>query len=313
MAQTRRVEFAIVGGGPAGCSAAVMASSLGLQTILIEQNRIGGRLREIPNMVNLAGFSKSGPAIARAMARQLEEAGCAVMCGTAVSVHDSEDGAVEVELGDGTSITAERLVWAAGLHERSIHDEPDISIAAKVERTPEIFLTGPNHHRINRMARPLVVGGDRPIGTFLRDYPEAASRLTVIYFPREAYKISEIARQLPAERTHACAAVSILGIEKENVDVVVTTPNGERSIQGSALITNLGSRPNISPLGAEVLLDESGYPFGQKRCIVFAGDVAHASHQRVAVALGDGARCALDFFYERSRVYRFSESDGSTR
>src|SRR5262245_3980616 len=40
-------EVLVVGAGPAGVAAAVMAASLGLQTVVVEAGRVGGKLHAI--------------------------------------------------------------------------------------------------------------------------------------------------------------------------------------------------------------------------------------------------------------------------
>jgi hypothetical protein len=75
-------------------------------------------------------------------------------------------------------------------------------------------------------------------------------------------------------------------------------------VRPTLLVTNLGRDPHLG-LFDDVVATPHGYPLrirdGQ---LSFIGDVAHESHQRVVVAFGDGARAALDYFYERTGAYQ---------
>jgi len=55
--QKANIDFLIIGGGPAGISAAIQASRLGLKAVIIEKNRLGGQANAAPWIENYPGFS----------------------------------------------------------------------------------------------------------------------------------------------------------------------------------------------------------------------------------------------------------------
>jgi thioredoxin reductase (NADPH) len=59
-------DVAIIGGGPAGLSAAFYAGRLNLSTLLIERHQFGGKIAEAPLIENYPGFPEgiSGPKLA---------------------------------------------------------------------------------------------------------------------------------------------------------------------------------------------------------------------------------------------------------
>ncbi|MEM3342237.1 MAG: FAD-dependent oxidoreductase [Thermoplasmata archaeon] len=54
------VDFAIIGGGPAGLAAAIYGGRAGLKTILLEKDTLGGLVALTPQVENYPGFSKIG-------------------------------------------------------------------------------------------------------------------------------------------------------------------------------------------------------------------------------------------------------------
>lgn len=65
-------ELAIVGAGPAGVSAALMADSLGLAFVLLERSEPGFSVRSIPDIRNTVGFTR-GADLADALASHTRE------------------------------------------------------------------------------------------------------------------------------------------------------------------------------------------------------------------------------------------------
>jgi len=55
-------DVVIVGGGPAGLTAAIYASRLGLETLVIEVKNLGGRAIGAPLIDNYSGFPEGARA-----------------------------------------------------------------------------------------------------------------------------------------------------------------------------------------------------------------------------------------------------------
>ncbi|MFZ0664729.1 MAG: hypothetical protein WAM97_03175 [Acidimicrobiales bacterium] len=45
--------------------------------------------------------------------------------------------------------------------------------------------------------------------------------------------------------------------------------------------------------------------------VCFVGDVAHSSHQRISIAVGEGAGAVLNYYYSKNHLYGFSAPDAS--
>jgi thioredoxin reductase len=292
-------ELVIVGGGPAGLSAAVMAESLGVSTTIVERERsVGGRVGWISSIANLAGFSGSASDLLRTMQTQAEAIDCQQHDVLKVSSDDS--GLFRLAHSSG-SIVAPTVIWAAGLRPRLLSDL--LSNADEGDQgSNDLLLVGPNFERIGAEQNIVVVGADRPVGTLLRSFPTLAPRITLLCFPGEDYKALEVRKKYGVEAV-ACDHVVAVSDEAVTVELLDRTKTSfdRREL---AVVTNLGSIPNTEPLADLSARDEVGYIEGPlPPGLTLVGDVSSPSHQRIATAIGSGARAALDHFYARASAH----------
>ncbi|GAA3360771.1 FAD-dependent oxidoreductase [Streptomyces antimycoticus] len=296
-------DLLIVGGGPAGCAAAVMAASVGMRSVLIESgDTVCGALRRIPVVSNVLGVT-NGPDLATAIEADLARCDlCRVALDSRATTIDAFDDRVEVAVepvtpvgsarGPGARLTAPYVVvatgvgplgpegagWLGGVAGRALPPLWEADPAAVDGRTV------------------LVLGADRPLGTVARAHPELRTRFVVAYPPEDAYKIEEIRRDSRVE----LVAVRRLefGPSSAPVTAEVRTVEGERRVLTADLaFLNLGSAP-APPAGA-VAADPSGYcpPRSQHPRVFTAGDLRSVRFQRIATAMGSGGEAALGAYY----------------
>ncbi|MEV6128401.1 FAD-dependent oxidoreductase [Streptomyces violaceusniger] len=296
-------DLLIVGGGPAGCAAAVMAASVGMRSVLIDSgDAVCGALRRIPLVSNVLGVA-NGPDLAAAIEADLARCDlCRVELDSRATVIDAFDDRVEVSVepvapvgparGPGARLIAPYVVvatgvgplgpegagWLGGVAGRALPPLWEADPAAIDDRTV------------------LVLGADRPLGTVARAHPELRTRFVVAYPPEDAYKTEEIRRD---SRVELVAVRRLeLGPTSAPVTAEVRTVEGERRVLTADLaFLNLGSAP-APPAGA-VAADRSGYcPPGSQHPRVFtAGDLRSARFQRIATAMGSGGEAALSAYY----------------
>ncbi|CAO0834046.1 hypothetical protein SMICM17S_06276 [Streptomyces microflavus] len=60
-------DVLVVGAGPSGMAAAVMAGSLNLRTVIVEAGAVGGKLHVIGALENVPGNWSTGPQLAEAL------------------------------------------------------------------------------------------------------------------------------------------------------------------------------------------------------------------------------------------------------
>ncbi|WP_413102928.1 FAD-dependent oxidoreductase [Streptomyces sp. Inha503] len=319
-------DLLIVGGGPAGCAAAVMAASVGMRSVLIESGgALCGALRRIPVVRNVLTVT-NGPDLAAAIAADLAQCDlCRVELGHRATLIDAFDDRVEVTVEPVESVEPVETVEATGSGRApgSRLTAPYAVVATGVGPLgPEGagWLGGAAGRALPRLweAEPdtiddrtvLVLGADRPLGTVARAHPELRARFVVAYPPEDAYKTEEIRRdprvELVAVRrlelgpgsTSAPVFTSAPVSTSAPVTAEVETVGGERrTLMADLAFLNLGSAP-APPAGA-VATDRSGYcPPGSQHPRVFtAGDLRSVRFQRIATAMGSGGEAALGAYY----------------
>jgi len=106
-------DIIIVGGGPAGLSAAIYAARSKLKTLLIEKAKTGGQASTTEEMENYPGFAKgtSGPGLMRAFTEHAQHFGVEIVKNEVVSI-DVEKKVVRLK--DGSEQKAHALILAPG-------------------------------------------------------------------------------------------------------------------------------------------------------------------------------------------------------
>ncbi|MCC9312353.1 NAD(P)/FAD-dependent oxidoreductase [Kitasatospora sp. RB6PN24] len=284
-------QLVIIGAGPAGCSAALMAASLGLTSVIVEATgSIGGKLAFIKASENIPGGWLTGPDLAAALTADLNRisSGCHLITGLAQAVA-SHDDRVEVLLADGRTVTGETAVIATGVHPRTASEAAWIkhnssNTFSPLWRARPADLSGP----------AAVLGADRPLGTWLRGHPEFDGILDVFYTAEDKYKVDEVFADARV-RLHLVESIEVDGAAPR---VITAHPMAGRLQQFTAdtVLLNLGSAPGSLP---GLVQGPDGYcpPESQHARITTAGDLRSARYQRVITAQGSGAQAVLTHYY----------------
>lgn len=298
-------DLLVVGGGPAGCAAAVMAASVGLRTLLLEaRGELCGRLRYVPALENVLGGFSSGPRFAAAAAADVARArGCRVEYGARVVRLAAHDDRVAVTLESGAVRTAAHAVVATGTVPLGpaqagwLHDPAGLATVPLWEAEPDRWAG----------RTVLVLGADRPLGTALRAAPEVAARFLVAHPPPDGYKIDEVradprVEPVPVRRAVLSAARGThrgrRGTGPGRVAVELTTAEGRvLRREADAVHLNLGSAAAGPSRG--LVRGADGYcpPDRQHPRVHVAGDLRSARAQRIMTAAGSGGEAALRAYY----------------
>ncbi|WP_309248874.1 oxidoreductase [Streptomyces sp. MNP-20] len=289
-------DLLIVGAGPAGVAAAVMAASLQLRTIAVEAERVGEKLHRIGSVENVPGNWSTGPDLAQALERDLEriqEAGrCSVVHSRATAVAGQGERA-ELTLDDGQVLQGRAVVVAAGVAELTP------SSAAWVS-APEDFVPAPLWRAVPQdlVGPAYVLGGDRPLGTWLRAFPGTRRQLHVLCPPGDDYKTAEVA----ADDRVRIVSVSHVAIARSSYGPKWTMQVKDRygketSYTVDTVLNNLGTKPAALD---GVVQDADGYcpPRLQHPRILTVGDIRSGRYQRIVTSQGSGAEAALSVYYD---------------
>ncbi len=252
-------DVIIIGGGPAGVSAAIWCRRLGLRVLVLERHSaVGGQVldirRPIPDYPGLP--APDGPALAGAFARHLEDVGALVRCGSRAVAVNAALG--EVVLAGGETLAARRLILATGARPRRLNVPGEAEMLARGES----YRGSSDAHRFRGLSVVVVGGGDRALenAVFLA---EAGARVTLIhrddrFRARPVYL--EAARHHPGITMWKHARVTrILGAGRvEGVAVEPADGGEEQAVECAAVFVYIGMEPDSALVRGQVVLEPDG-------------------------------------------------------
>ena len=318
-------DVVIIGGGPAGLSAAVYASSDGLKVLLIERSAPGGQAGNSPKIENFLGFPSgiSGGDLTRRAVSQARRFGAEILTACAVSSIRSEGNSKVVSLSDGMEVSAKIVLIAtgawfqtlelpgierwngAGVYYGAAHTE-----AANFQDQPVVVIGGANSagqgllflskyaSKVTVLMRGSQPSWSRYLDVAIRDNPKVElvfdTELTEVYGRERIEEVVTTNRKSGETRTLPAAAVFVFIGQKPQsdfvADLVQRTENGH-ILTGLDLVRD-GKRPPNWDLDRDPLLLETSVPG-----IFAAGDVRNGTKHGVAAASGDG-NAAVSLFWQ---------------
>jgi thioredoxin reductase (NADPH) len=318
-------DVIIIGGGPAGLSAAVYASADGLRILLIERNAPGGQAGNSPKIENFLGFPSgiSGGDLTRRAVTQARRFGAEILTTQSVTSVRSEGNTKIVALADGTEVSAKIVLIATGAWFRTLN-LPSIerwngagvyygaahTEAANYKEQDVIVIGGANAaaqgmlflSKYARCVTVLIRGSDPDWSQYL-DVAIRANEKIKIRFHTEVSEIhgDDAIREVvirnrqtgETSRLPAGAIFVFIGQKPQSdfvADLVQRTASGH-ILTGLDLLKD-GKRPPDWPLNRDPLLLETSVPG-----IFAAGDVRNGTKHGVAAAVGDGD-AAVSLFWQ---------------
>ncbi len=295
-------DVIIVGGGPAGLTAAIYTSRESLDTLVIEKSALGGQAAVTQVLDNFPGFDEgiSGADFARRLSNQARRFGVELLQAQDV-VGISRDGQyVCVKTAGGAEYGAKAVLLATGSRYRRL-DIPG-----------EDELIGTNIHfcatcdgAFYKDKEVLVVGGGNSgfeEGLFLTRF---ANKVTIVEFLPEV-RASAILQEKVAGRddmevitNHAVRACRIENGKLAGVVVEDRATGQTHEWHPDGIFVFIGMSPNTHFLPDTFARDRYGFLVTDKTLMttvpgVFAaGDVREGSTKQAASAAGEGATTAL--------------------
>lgn len=305
-------DVIIVGGGPAGLTAALYLAREGEETLLIEKSGLGGQAGITQVIDNFPGFDEgiSGAEFAERLTRQARRFEVEILQAQEVSEFSrDEQNYLEVWTADGSCYCAHALLFAtdAGYRRLDIRGEDEL-IGTSVHYCATCdgaFYKG---------KKVLVVGGGNSgfeESVFLTKF---ASQVDIVEYQPEVK-----ARQILQEKVAGMSnmnvitnhAVRELTIKDDRLDKVIVEDRatGEsKKWDYDGVFVFIGLTPNNDLLEGKIKLDQRGFAeandmMSSMEGVFVAGDVRAGSTKQAASAAGEGATAAL-------KIRQYLQSDG---
>jgi alkyl hydroperoxide reductase subunit F len=298
-------DMLVVGGGPAGASAAIYAARKGIRTGLLAE-RFGGQVMDTLGIENFISVSQTeGPRLVAQMEQHVRDYEVDVMALQRASALKpaGEDGLIEVELENGASLKARSVVLSTGARWRQMGVPGEDEYRNRgVAYCPHC--DGP----LFRGKRVAVIGGGNSGVEAAIDLAGIVSHVTLIEYDtqlRADEVLQRKLRSLPNVEiiTHA-QTTEVLG-DGQKVTGLSYRDRGSleiKRVELEGIFVQIGLLPNtdwlrgtlaLSPRG-EIEIDAHGKT--SLAGVYAAGDCTTVPYKQIIIAMGAGATAALGAF-----------------
>jgi thioredoxin reductase (NADPH) len=301
----QRVENVIIlGGGPAGYTAALYTARANLEPLLIEGFQWGGQLQNTTDVENYPGYPEGimGPEMMNEFRAQAERFGTRFVTDDATSVELTDGGLQRVVLGDEEHL-AKTVILAMGAEPRRLGIPGEQELAGRGVSTCGVcdgaFFKG---------ERVVVIGGGDSAMEDSIFVSKFASELTIIH-RRDEFRASKIMLERAGERENISFKTPYVPLEfvagddgkLASVRLRHAETGEEESIEVGGAFVAIGHVPRSELVTDVVDTDEAGYVVTQPGSTrtnlagVFAvGDLVDHTYRQAVTAAGTGCMGALD-------------------
>lgn len=288
-------DMIVIGGGPAGYTAALYAARAGLDVLVLERMSAGGQMAVTDTIDNYSGFDEGIPGFELGMKMQAGAERFGAVTKYAV-VRDAElEGKIKKLVTSSGDFYAYTVVIATGANPRELG----------IEREGEYVGRGVHYcahcdGRFYRNKTVMVVGGGNSAVEDALYLSRLAEKVYLVH-RRDSLRATKIYHEaiMKAENVEFLwnSAVSELVADERVVGVKVKNlQNGEeREVEINGLFVSIGRKPASEMFKGKLDLDESGYIIADESTrtnvagVYAVGDVRTKVLRQVVTAVGDGA------------------------
>lgn len=288
-------DIIIIGGGPAGYTAALYAARAGLNAVLIEKLSAGGQMALTGDIDNYPGFDEGvdGFTLGMKMQQGAERFGAKTEYGEVLRVNFSKP--IKEIVTDSKTLFAKSVIIASGANPRELGLKNETELIGK-----GVHYCAHCDGRFYKDKTVAVIGGGNSAAADALYLSRLAKKVYLIHRrdklraeniykkPLLEAKNIEFLWNSTAERFIADNRVT--GLEIKNV------LNGEiLSISCDGVFISIGRKPATEFLKDEVKTDENGYIIADETTrtnidgVFAAGDVRTKTFRQIVTAVADGA------------------------
>ena len=292
-------DVIIIGGGPAGLTAAIYAVRAGLDTLVLEANQLGGQVAVSAEVDNYPAVPHTmGWVLANSMAQQVESMDVPIQYARVTALERTGEG-FRLGVEGGEDLTCRSVILANGAKRRKLGcpgEEEFLGRGVSYCATCDgAFFKG----------RDVAVmgGGNTAVEDAL--YLAGICRSVTLIFRRDRLtaqrKLVEAAEG--KENLRLCPrslVTAVTGGDLVEAVEITGAENGEkRSLPVSALFVAIGLEPDNAPFAPPLALDDYGYILAGEDCktnvpgVFAAGDSRTKLLRQIVTAVADGAVAAM--------------------
>ena len=297
-------DILIVGGGPAGASAAVYSARKGLRTGIVSE-RFGGQVMDTLGIENFISVKATeGPKLVTALEEHVKEYDVDIMnLQRAKSIQKNDENALfEVELENGGKLKSKSVIVATGARWRELNVPGEKEFKGKgVAYCPHC--DGP----LFKGKHVAVIGGGNSGVEATIDLANIVGHVTLFEFAPEL-KADDILQKrlysLPnVDVILNAQTLEVLGTDKVNSMIYLDRKTNEKkTIPLEGIFIQIGLLPNtdfvkntvdLSKFG-EIIIDSHGQ--SSLKGLFAAGDATTVPYKQIIIAMSEGAKASLGAF-----------------
>ena len=290
-------DIIIIGGGPAGLTAAIYALRANKSVLILEKGSFGGQITYSPKVENIPGFvSVTGNEFAEKLVEQALELGAEIEPTEVFSIKDGEVKTVVTEDGD---FEAKAVIIATGAKHRLLGIENEENLIGN-----GISFCAVCDGAFYKDQEVAVIGGGNSALQEAILLSDVASKVYVVQNLDFLTGEKKLAQQLYSKENVEIITGSVVkavnGAEELESIVITKTADGQdRTIETKGMFVAIGLIPQNAPFSDVIGLDSYGYADADESCttqtkgIFVAGDCRKKRIRQVATACSDGAIAAL--------------------
>ena len=291
------VDIIVIGGGPAGLTAAVYARRAGKSVLVLEKDALGGQITWSPKVENYPAVPAiSGMDLGNRMAEQAMDMGAEVEIDEVLRIEDF--GSHKRVYGSfGTEYDARAVILAAGAKPRKLG----------LKREDELLGSGVGYCAVcdGAFFKGQVVAVNGGGNSALQDavlLSDLCSRVYLVH-RRDSFRGEEALVNLLRGKENVefvlNAVITELKGDSELSGITVEQDGLQREIPVSGLFVAIGHEPDLAAFADFLDRDAQGYAASDEGCLTktegffVAGDCRRKKIRQVTTAAADGAVAAL--------------------
>ena len=293
-----KYDIAIVGGGPAGMTAALYAARAGKSVVLFEGEMLGGQIlptRKIENYPALPDVD--GYTFSDGLTQQITALGVAIVYAAVAKVEKVEN---EFSLIAGSeNYTALAVILATGLKHRKLGLDGEDALIGR-----GVSFCATCDGMFFRKKEVAVVGGGNTAVQDALVLSEYCSRVYLIHRRNQLRAEKNLAEQMQAKENIEFIGETVIeeleGSEQlQSLTLRNVVTGSVEYLPVSALFEAIGQLPQNAAFADLVELDEDGYFLTDNECrtscpgIFAAGDACRKNVRQLTTAVSDGTVSAL--------------------
>lgn len=296
-------DVLIVGGGPAGASAAIYAARKGIRTGIVAE-RFGGQVMDTLAIENFISVKETeGPKLVMALEEHVKSYEVDIMNLQRAEQLVKKDGRIEVKLTNGAVLNSKAVILATGARWRELNVPGEKEYRGHgVAYCPHC--DGP----LFKGQKVAVVGGGNSGVEAAIDLAGFVAHVTLIEFGEQLRADAVLQKKLnslpnievicQAQTTEITGA----GGKVNGLTYTDRATGASRHVELAGVFVQIGLVPNTDWLKDTVSLSKYGeievdnHNMTSMPGVFAAGDVTTIPYKQIVIAVGDGARAALGAF-----------------